>query len=179
MALVRYGDSKQDALAMIAAARIMKEVGDSPSKAAVVKGSGQTTSADKKTDTLTVEAILARAKQYAGDRKDLVALAEDAARVGGRGAVHGPGRKSTLVYRGTQDVYQVAFRGGEPAIVFAAGDGDSDLDLYVYDENENLICSDTDLTDRMLCRWSPRWTGQFTIKVKNLGMANYYTIVHN
>jgi hypothetical protein len=31
----------------------------------------------------------------------------------------------------------------------------------------------------MVCGWTPRYTGPFTIRVRNLGVANEYRIVHN
>ncbi len=174
--LVRYGDANKDALALITAARIMKQVGFGPSKAVVVTSS----KADgTKPDKASVDAVLARARQYAGDRKDLLALADDVVKMSPRGSVNGHGRITTIVGRGMTDVYQITYKGGERAGVLAVGDGDSDLDMYVYDENGNLICKDDDLTDRMVCRWSPAWQGQFTIKIKNLGMANQYTLINN
>jgi hypothetical protein len=48
----------------------------------------------------------------------------------------------------------------------------------VLDENGNQVYKDDDTTDDMIYRWTPKWTGQFTIRVKNLGIANEYTIVH-
>src|SRR5689334_19047666 len=78
------------------------------------------------------------------------------------------------------DVYAIPFAGGEPALVTVRGDGDTDLDLYVYDENGNLICSDTDYTDQLICSWSPRWTGMFRIEVRNLGnVYNRYQVRTN
>ena len=75
------------------------------------------------------------------------------------------------------DTYRVTFTGGEEAMVMVIGDGDTDLDLYIYDENGNLIESDTDRSDTMICTWTPKWTGKFTIKIKNLGsVRNYYTM---
>jgi hypothetical protein len=44
-----------------------------------------------------------------------------------------------------------------------------DIDLHVYDENGNLINSDTDADDYPLVTVSPRWSGQFQVKVT---MAN-------
>lgn len=77
----------------------------------------------------------------------------------------------------TTDTYTVTFKGGEEATVLVSGDGDTDLDLYIYDENGNLIESDTDSLDTMLCSWTPKWTGKFKIKIKNLGsVKNYYTM---
>ena len=47
----------------------------------------------------------------------------------------------------------------------------------IYDENGNLIDSDTDSTDECLCTFTPRWTGQFKIKIKNRGnVYNEYQI---
>jgi len=176
-ALVRYGDAKKDPVALIAAARIMADAGATQSKAE--RTSGKAGDAKNKSPVASTEAVLARAKALAGDRADLIALADDVAKASSRGGVNGPGRARTVVTRGAVDNFRVTFRGGEPARVLVSGDGDSDLDLYVYDENGNLICRDIDRTDDMICGWTPRYTGPFTIRVKNLGMANEYVIVHN
>lgn len=175
--LVRYADANKDPLALIAAARILKETGSQPADA---KREG-TAAADKKaTDQkFSVDAILARARVLAGGRADLIALADDVAKSGARGSVRGPARWTEVVNGRAVDVYRFSFRGGELAAVAVSGDGDSDLDLYVYDENGNLICRDEGPSDDMLCQWRPRWTGQFTIKIKNLGVANEYVAVHN
>lgn len=75
------------------------------------------------------------------------------------------------------DSYSHKFYAGELVYIFVDGDGDTDLDLYVYDENGHLIDSDTDEGDTCLCTFTPRWTGRFTIKVKNLGdVYNRYYI---
>jgi hypothetical protein len=75
------------------------------------------------------------------------------------------------------DRYTHRFYADETAYIYVDGDGDTDLDLYVYDENGNLIDSDTDPGDTCLCRFTPKWTGSFTIKVKNLGRVyNEYRI---
>ena len=75
------------------------------------------------------------------------------------------------------DVYYVEFYGGEEVCVLVFGDGDTDLDIYIYDENDNLIESDTDMLDTCVCTWTPKWTGEFRIEVKNLGnVYNEYTI---
>ena len=44
-----------------------------------------------------------------------------------------------------------------------------DIDLRVYDENGNLVNSDTGADDYPLVKVSPRWSGQFQVKVT---MAN-------
>lgn len=75
------------------------------------------------------------------------------------------------------DRYTHRFYSGETVYIGVRGDGDTDLDLYVYDENGNLIDSDTDSGDDCLCIFTPKWTGRFTIMVKNLGdIYNEYRI---
>ena len=85
---------------------------------------------------------------------------------------------STSVKAHTTDVFTLTFRANERACVIVSGDGDTDLDLFIYDENGNLIASDTDAGDDCIVTWNPRWTGTFTIKVKNLGSVyNNYKIL--
>ena len=76
--------------------------------------------------------------------------------------------------------YSTTFFGGAMAEVAVVGDGDTDLDLYIYDENGNLIASDTGSSDSCLCRWTPNWTGEFTVVVTNLGgVYNAFGIATN
>lgn len=57
-------------------------------------------------------------------------------------------------------------------------DRTTDFDLRVYDENNNLVCEDTDTTSNALCRVRPRWTGPFTIVVTCYrGYSSYGVIV--
>ncbi len=96
------------------------------------------------------------------------------------GAVGGATETHECVLANTTDTYRVRFYAQEQAEVLVSGDGDTDLDLYIYDENGNLIDSDTDRTDTCYCSWTPRWTGVFIIKIKNLGsVRNYYTMWTN
>ena len=84
------------------------------------------------------------------------------------------------VNAGAVDVYQVVFVGERTAEVAVRGDGDTDLDLYVYDENGNQIVKDDDSTDRCFVRFTPRWTGKFTVRVVNRGSVyNNYTMATN
>lgn len=76
--------------------------------------------------------------------------------------------------------YSTNFYGGQAAEVIIWGDGDTDLDLFIYDGNGNLIASDTDSLDFCVCSWTPRWTGEFTVVVMNLGSVyNEFDIATN
>jgi hypothetical protein len=123
--------------------------------------------------------MLDRAKALAAGRADLIALADDVAKSGSRGAVGGPKSTRTVVRGGDTDQFRIKFEGGEPAAVGISGDGDSRLDLYVYDENGNQVCSRVGPGDDAVCRFQPRWTGPFIVRVVNRGMANEYRLLTN
>ena len=69
------------------------------------------------------------------------------------------------------DVYSIVFNGGEQAHMELGGDGNAELELYVYDENNNLIFCDVGSGEA--CVWIPRWTGKFTVKIKNRGSVHH------
>ena len=63
---------------------------------------------------------------------------------------------------------------------YANNDALSLLGLYVYDNNGNLIDKDDDYTDNCVCTWTPRWTGNFRIKIVNRGSVyNRYVLRTN
>lgn len=187
--LATYGDKKKDAMALIMAAKIQSEVGVQPTKhertsqpgKGADKGKGEKAGTAPQPRDNSVAGLVARAKQYAGDRKDLIALADDVAKAGARGVVTGPKGGSYTVEARAADIFSNAvFRGGEVAAVAIRGDGDTDLDLVVIDENGNVICRADGPTDREACEWYPRWTGPYRIEVRNLGSVwNRYRILTN
>lgn len=182
--LVKYGYETKTALPLIQAVQIYQQLnvkdatdGLKPTN----EKDGETTTATTKTErpTVTEEQLLEDATNFADGDKTLLALIKDC-KGATRGAVGGSITRHDCVRGNTTDVWRIRFRGGETAYVVVSGDGDTDLDLYVYDENYNLIDSDTDYTDQCVCAFTPRWTGEFIIKIKNRGnIANCYTLVTN
>jgi hypothetical protein len=93
------------------------------------------------------------------------------------GPVGGPKSDRHRVEARSADRFEVTLRGGEVTTIVVSGDGDTDLDLYVYDENGGLVGCDEDPTDDCLVLVRPRWTGPFTIVVRNRGSVwNAYRI---
>ena len=75
------------------------------------------------------------------------------------------------------DIWTVTLLAHEEYTIVVDGDGDTDLDLYIYDENGNEIDSDTDSTDYCICGVTPKWTGEFKIKIRNYGdVYNRYNL---
>jgi hypothetical protein len=112
-----------------------------------------------------VAAALAPVALHAGDKTDAIQ--------------RGPGQVRTAVIPGGHDEYVVRFKAGEMARVIASGNGYSDLDMFVYDQNNDLVCSDDDDTDEMVCTWVPERSGYYTIRIRNLGDQNRYVMQHN
>jgi len=177
--LVAYGDKNKDAMALILAAKIQKKNPTHEEKRKKSsKGGGKDDKKAGKADS--TDAVLARARKLAGKDKGLLALVADVADMSSRGLSGGAGSTRDRVLARSTDIFELTFKGGERAEILIKGDHDTDLDLYVYDENGNDICKDTDSTDTMYCRWSPRWTGKFRIEIRNLGsISNIYTLETN
>lgn len=180
--LSKYGYANNDALSLIQAARLSKQAGF-----VCVDCAKETTArielAHKGTKngqiSLEPTKLLGDAKKIAGNDGILLALIDDV-NTNVRGAVGGERYASSSVNAGATDVYNISFRGGELAMVIVVGDGDTDLDLYVYDNNGNLIARDADYTDDCVVTWTPRWTGNFKIKIVNRGRVyNSYILRTN
>ena len=181
--LSKYGYANNDALSLIQAARLSKQAGFKleDKKKDEVEEMRPAPETGKKGGQVSLDPskLLADAKAMANDDGVLLALIDDVNN-NVRGAEDGPKYASSSVNAGATDVYNVTFRGGELAMVIVVGDGDTDLDLYIYDNNGNLIKSDTDYSDDCVCTWTPRWTGNFRIKIKNRGnVYNSYILRTN
>ena len=181
--LSKYGYANNDALSLIQAARLSKQAGFTREdrKKDEVEEMRPAPEPGKKGGQVSLDPtkLLADAKAMADNDGVLLALIDDV-NSNVRGAVGGPKYAYGTVGAGSTDVYNITFRGGELAMVIVIGDGDTDLDVYVYDNNGNLITSDTDYSDDCVCSWTPRWTGNFKIKIKNRGnVYNNYVLRTN
>ena len=181
--LSKYGYANNDALSLIQAARLSKRAGFTleDRKKYEVEEMRPAPEPGKKGGQVSLDPtkLLADAKAMADNDGVLLALIDDV-NSNVRGAVGGSKYATSSVNAGATDVYNVTFRGGELAMVIVIGDGDTDLDLYVYDNNGNLVTSDTDYSDNCVCSWTPRWTGNFRIKIKNRGnVYNSYVLRTN
>ena len=178
----KFGYAYKDALSLIQAARLSKIYDFTCVECAKAATGGKPVcDTGKKSGQVSLDPskLLADAKTMAGSDGVLLALIDDVDR-DVRGASGGTKYANSRVEAHDYDIYNVTFRSGETAIVTVIGDGDTDLDLYVYDSNGNLIDSDNDYTDNCVCTWTPRWTGNFRIKIVNRGnVYNRYILRTN
>lgn len=185
--LAQYGREKKSPLALLAAAEILERVPAETMKDKPKSEAGPAAGADaakkKERPDETAESLIEEAEELADDDEEVLELAERLEKQLGekpRGAVGGAKRGVTRVNALATDVYTISFRAGEAAVIVISGDGDTDLDLYVYDELSNLIAADDDGSDDCIVRFTPKWTGPFTVRVKNRGIVyNRYVIATN
>jgi hypothetical protein len=127
--------------------------------------------------------LLADARTYAAGDQTMLTWAEKVEKSLGsktRGAAMGPQEGVAVAAAGGTVTYKLPFRAGQPAYIYVSGDGSSGLDLYVLDENGNAIAYDERYADECEVAWTPRWTGAFTIVVKNQGRkANRFYLMTN
>lgn len=179
--LAKYGYENNSVSALIQAAELYLSVGTQAFQpVSSERGTGEETNKDDYV-SLDPKQILADALALAdGDPAYLAMIKKLENTTQTRGAVGGPKRGVYSVAAYSTDVFVVKFYANERATVVVSGDGDTDLDLYIYDDNGNLIAKDDDYSDDCIVNWTPRRTGQFTIKVVNRGnVYNQYVIATN
>lgn len=181
--LAKYGYETYSASALIEAAQILSEIQTQNLDAIKYEqGKGKDENVDSNRHSLTVEQLITDAKEFAAGDSTLISMASRVKQETGatRGAVGGPKAGFNVVYGNSTDTYTLYFKGGLSAEIAISGNGSTDLDLYVYDENGNLVDKDDDYSDDCYVCWTPRWTGNFIIKVVNRGSYNnYYNIATN
>lgn len=182
--LVKYGYDQQSAFTLIDAMQILI---DNPTQPLNVdmEGSQNINQGDAKNGIITFDfdKLLADAKQFADSDETTLKLIDrieaDSKSVS-RGAVNGPSVGDYVLPAYSNHTFNISFIANRIAEVAVSGDGDTDLDLFVYDSNGNLIEQDTDYTDDCYVRWTPKWTGRFSIVVVNRGgVYNHYVFGTN
>jgi len=170
--LAAYADRHKDALVMIAAAQVLKNLGVREI-ASDSKNAPTGDLATKQGQDMTLAGILERAKKHASGIPVLIALAEDVALRSVRGDIGLGGCYANAVVRANGRLYhQITFREGEFVIIELMGDGDTDLDMIVRDQNGHTICAADGPTDMEICRWKSASSGPVRIEVINLGSVH-------
>jgi len=148
--LSRYGYENKNAVSLITAAQILNQNGF-------------------ELDEINAELLLDDAKKFAKGNEHLLAIIDMSDTGPVRGAIGEEKYSFDMIKGYTTDTYKVKFKENKKAVVQVKGVGLTDLDLYIYDRNGNLITSDTAKSDNCECTWIPKWTGEFTIRIKNRG----------
>lgn len=114
-------------------------------------------------------AMLASARDLAGEDEGLVALIEAAESAAAREASRGAMSVRAELAPGQSEVWEIPFFGGVAAELALLGGGQGQLTLRVADENGQPICQDLGWAARSLCSFVPGWNGYFFVTVTNTG----------
>ena len=123
-------------------------------------------------ETLRAE-WLNRARLLVLDRRDLLALVEDAQQMQWRAPAEKIAAEFLELAPGATRIVRKRFEGGADAAAAlippdGAGSADqADVDLFIQDERGAAICSVERQGLPKLCRWAARRSGEFTIRLVN------------
>jgi hypothetical protein len=180
--LYAVGVANSDALTVLTAAKLAAgvELKDTDRKKET-KGDAPAEDAEGSADApVDAAAMLAKAKELAGEDETLVGLVEDAEAEGSRGRIGGASSTLSRLPAGMTDVWEIPFYGESYAEIGVLGDGDSNLDVLITDENGNTVCYDVSWSDKVYCDFTPAWNGYFYVTVQNTGsVRNSYYLMTN
>lgn len=158
--LAAWGRDRNDAGALIMAARLLAEV--------PMRQTGG------ETPFLTATSLLDEAAAMAGDNPgvvDAIDRLRDPLTRGVRSSTFGAGPVLTVKSLQARErwAFDVEARGGEILRVAAIGDGDTNIDLVVRDARGAVVCRDGFGDHYPVCTVSPRAGGQMQVDIVNRG----------
>lgn len=179
--LYTLGLADKDALTVLTAAKLANSVDVKDVERKVETKGDETAGQEDGVDApVGVDAMLASAKDLAGEDEVMLAMIEDVAAAGSRGRIGGASRTLSRLSAGRTDTWEVPFYGNSYAELAVIGDGDANLDVLVTDENGNTICYDVSWSDKIYCDFVPSWNGYFYVTVQNNGSKrNSYYLMTN
>jgi hypothetical protein len=167
-----WGRAHKDPLALVVAAQIRNGVGV---KVEERKADGDTAPTPPASDV--VAGLLDEAKALSKNDPGIVAMADDVKASASKGRVGGGIISNGQITGRTIHSRSMTFRAKSLAEIAVVGIDTDRIMLEVFDEGGHLICRDT---DPAYCRFTPAWTGPFTVKVHNNGTSlSHYRLETN
>lgn len=167
------GVAQGDALLVLSAAKLRKGLDVERVERAP---DGASADMDGPAPHLDWQAMLETAQELAGANDMLLGLIEDIRTESTKGLIGGRIYNITSLKSGGNHNYSdLEFEGKKFAEIYLEGSGRGDLNLFIYDDQNRLVCSDTDISRIAYCYWRPSETASFTAVVENKGpsAANY------
>lgn len=164
--LFALGMARQDALAVLQAARLAQGVTLTPVER-LPETTGDSAPAAAATAPTAAD-MLQAAEALVGEDDLLLGLLEDAQASGGQDMPAAATRSPGTLAPAARDDWKVAFFGQSYAEVAVAGDGRAPLSLRVTDAAGNAVCI-APTGPQALCGFVPAENGYFTIGVTNSG----------
>ena len=182
--LYAMGVKNQEALLVVTAARLasgvqMTEVGHEK-ETRPGGGDAADIEADDAAAPVDAAAMLAMARDLAGEDENMIGMIEDIEATGARGRIGGASRTLSRLAAGAVDVWKVPFFGESYAELGISGDGDTALGIDVTDESGNAVNCSPPRHDEFYCDFVPKWNGFFYVTVSNKGrVSNSYYFLTN
>ncbi len=169
------GMAQRDALLVLAAAKLRRNLALQPVERTADEGEAATGA------PLDGDTMLNEARALAVGDPAMLALIEDVAAESSKGVVSGPVYNIARIGPKKSDTYRsVPFKSGEYAEIYVEAKDSSDLNLKVHDDQNRLVCSDTDISAIAYCGWKPRQAGSYTITIENMTANNVqYSLITN
>jgi hypothetical protein len=156
------GVTNRDATMVLAAAKLRRSLGLQSVDRAAEGAAGDDAS------PLDVDAMFDTARGYATGDDALLGLIEDAQAEASKGVTNGPVYNVARIKAKASDIYRsVPFEARKYAEIYVEAADSSDLNLKVHDDQNRLVCSDTDISAIAYCGWKPRTDGSFSITIEN------------
>ncbi|MFK8033961.1 MAG: hypothetical protein AB8B94_07430 [Hyphomicrobiales bacterium] len=174
--LYLHGLYEQDALSLISAATLRKEVFFKDEVIGENKGK-----LSKGKAPISWQEMLDVASVFAASREDLRALIADVQSQISRGVLTGALiSKGEIAPFAKQEYLDIRFEGGVFAEVYSEGRSAENIDMFVYDERGRLVCAQTDPSPISLCGWTPSSTSNHKVVLENKsGLQVYYAFFTN
>lgn len=154
--LVRYGYKTKQALPLIQAIDIYRNLG-------VIDAESESTSGN--TDTFTLNQIAADAVQFADGDETLLALIQSYGDT--RGSEGGYSRRQVVVPADGEVSIEVRYKGLECAQILVNGNMGAKLGLSLYDHTGRLVESDDSHMEDCWVTYTPYKTAIFVVKIRN------------
>ncbi len=173
-ALYEIGLANDDALLILAAAKLRKEVPLTQTERAP-EGRRAEDGAP-----LEWQEMLASALPLIEGNPILMGISEDIEAERSKGVTDGPVYSVARIASGGRDVYDnLPFDGGTYAEIYLEGPSGSDLNLMIRDSKGRLVCSDTDISAIAYCGWKPLAADVFQVTVESARGGGKYSLMSN
>ena len=183
--VAQLGFKEKDPLSLVVAYNIAKNSPPEKSKALtnLISGKANNQSSARKVDYLDVlfskkSKLIDKAKVYAKDNSDMLALIGDAIADSARGA--GEQVVSDTLAANSVNKYELTYTTDEIAGIYVEETENAGLLLSVVDNNNKTICDNNNVSDSGFCSWMPTGNGNVTITINNSSAKDvtYYMLTN-
>lgn len=173
--LERFGLIYKDPLLMLSAARMKRASGFRPSKAKLAS------TEETPEPSLGIEALLAKAREFAVGQPDLLAVIEDEPMpLFAKGTTIGPRAARLLLRANVTEPILLSYQAGQRGSFGVVSNRLEDLKLSIENAMGESICSPVNKGTELLCEWANIGYTEVRVRLTNSSpIANMLTFFHD